>query len=132
MPYKDWNKRCEYQKKWTAIRRRIFFADRECEFCGSNEGLEIDHIIPKSKSKRPKFSFNWSLNRIMDEFINHCRILCHRCHVERHASEMRKEIVHGTLSGYKKGCRCDKCSEVCRRKSKEYRLRKKTMLSQVA
>jgi 5-methylcytosine-specific restriction endonuclease McrA len=96
-----------YRRAWVARRRAAFFADKGCTLCGSTEGLEIDHVDPTAKVNHKIWS--WSAARREAELAK-CRVLCRRCHIDRHAEELRKPLTHGTVNGYvRKGCRCTAC-----------------------
>lgn len=96
-----------YQNRWMARRRAEFLAGKGCAFCGSSERLEVDHIDPAQKTEHKIWS--WSDERRAAELAK-CRILCHDCHVKRHADDRRKPLVHGTANAYaKKRCRCAEC-----------------------
>ena len=132
MPYKDPNKQREYQRKYIANRKTLFYKDKRCEECGKKDDLEPDHIVPRSISGRKKITYSWAPSRLEIEVAKHCRILCHACHVKRHAEEMRTELVHGTDAGYKKGCKCKRCRYAHSERIRNYRLKKKFESAQVA
>jgi hypothetical protein len=95
--------------------QNAYFAGKCCEFCGSTNDLEADHIVPASKDPRIRCRGHrapernmWTLSdvdRIAE--LAKCRPLCRPCHRERHRVMMR---VHGTENSYRKhGCRCEAC-----------------------
>lgn len=64
--------RTRYDEQREEIPNRILVLKRDrfrCKFCGSNERLEVDHIIP------------WSAGGSDD--MDNLRTLCHRCNTER-------------------------------------------------
>jgi len=96
-----------YNSAWLAKRRKEWFAGRCCVWCGSTTRLEMDHIDPSQKEAHAVWS--WTASRRARELAK-CRVLCHTCHVKRHADERRKPLVHGTGNAYRqKRCRCDAC-----------------------
>lgn len=109
MGYKDPKKQKEFQAKWVAAKRALFFQDKCCRECGTKTNLELDHIDPSKKWSHRIWSYNWT--RIMKE-VAKCQVLCTECHLRKTAkdiSEMRKRS-HGTEDGYVKyHCRCDEC-----------------------
>lgn len=70
----------EYQRQWVAKRREDYFADKNCEECGSTERLELDHKDPKQKVTHRIWS--WSRERREAE-LKKCQILCEGCHKEK-------------------------------------------------
>jgi hypothetical protein len=70
---------------------KALFGDR-CQDCGYNdhwEILEFHHVEPRWKTGRPKFSdvLEWKWERIRDELVEHCVLLCPNCHKLRHMKE---------------------------------------------
>ena len=108
MSYKSVEKQKAFQRKWLHERRETLLAHECCALCGSNKKLVAHHIIPRKISGQPKIGWSWKIERIIRE-LQHCMILCERCHIELHASLIRKKLEHGTYAGYKRGCRCDQC-----------------------
>ena len=114
MPFKSKEQHREFQRTWVARRRREWFAGKRCESCGSGESLELDHIDPAKKVSHKIWS--WSASRRTAELAK-CRPLCAACHKARSDAQLRKPLVHGTTTYYRRGCRC----EVCRAAQAEYR-----------
>jgi hypothetical protein len=104
---KDPDKRREYNRKWIANRRHMFFCDKHCVRCGSLENLELDHIDPSIKVDHKI----WSLSRIrMDKELSKCQVLCNECHKKKTAIDKFRPITHGSNSSYTgRGCRCALC-----------------------
>lgn len=115
MPLKDRNAQRAYQREWMARRRAEWLKENgPCDFCGSWDRLEIDHIYRLLKVSHRVWS--WRPSRRERELAM-CQVLCHACHQAKTSSEMSKPLVHGTSNAYKKkGCRCDEC----RRWRREY------------
>lgn len=102
-----------YKRNWVAGRRRDWMAGKSCEWCGSDERLEIDHIDPGLKVTNTIWS--WTTARRNVE-LSKCRVLCHDCHVKRHAAP------HGTTGRYKRhGCRCRECTDANTRAARKTR-----------
>lgn len=78
MPFKDQEKKREYDRVWQAKRRFEWFSDKFCIVCGSTESLELDHIDPIQKVTHRIWS--WSSKRRETE-LNKCQVLCETCHV---------------------------------------------------
>lgn len=117
MPYADPEQRREYQRKWVASRRAEFLADKTCEWCGSNDQLELHHRDPNKKVHHAIWS--WTPSRRAAE-IAKCVLLCRGCHQRAHSEARRVEAELrnpcGTFAAYKRGCRCASC----RRANAEY------------
>ena len=67
------------------------FGDR-CQDCGYDkywEVLEFHHKIPREISGRPPLNdvYRWRWERVRDEVMEHCVLLCPTCHRERHYHE---------------------------------------------
>lgn len=115
MPYKDKEAQREYQRKWCAARRSEAVAalGGKCAKCGSTDDLELAHKERGTKTvlyagTRQAVNWSWKPERIAAE-LPKCKLLCVRCHTEETALENTVPLVHGTLSGYKKDCRCSEC-----------------------
>lgn len=65
MPLSNPSEMREYQRAWMANRRKAWMQGRSCEWCGSNERLEIDHIDPAIKVTNAVWS--WSAPRRIAE-----------------------------------------------------------------
>lgn len=98
----------EYQRKWMAKRRADWFADKSCAACGSKEKLELDHVDPSTKVTHAVWS--WSEARRTEELAK-CQALCEDCHLEKTKEQLRRPIPHGSITGYKRGCRCGQCHQ---------------------
>lgn len=80
MPYKNIEKKREYQRNWVAQRRDEYFQDKSCVRCGNHNELELDHIDPNTKVSHSIWS--WSKERREKELAK-CQVLCHTCHKEK-------------------------------------------------
>ncbi len=115
MPYKDKEKRREYQKeymrKWYVENRakhisyvrnrdkkiklwlKEYKATLKCEKCEENHPacLDFHHINPKDK----KFSIgrikDFMSRRVLKAEIAKCRVLCSNCHRKEHYEQKEKE-----------------------------------------
>ena len=106
-------KRSEYHRSYHLARhhrlREEYFAGKCCAFCGSHDSLEADHVDPTKKTS--SWFWSWSVARREAE-LSKCRVLCRKCHIERHANERRKPIKHGTAYAYvRRKCRCRVCRD---------------------
>jgi hypothetical protein len=124
MPIKDLKERRRYQREWMRKRRNLYFCDKVCTTCGSNENLELHHIDRTTKVNHCIWS--WSVARQDDE-LEKCTVLCRNCHMEitkKQLSELQiKPFPHGVYSGYRKGCRCDKCKAIYKIHRKQWFLK---------
>lgn len=77
--------------------------------CGATEGLEFDHIDPKTKVLEITAAIvaGWSWARLQVE-LDKCQLLCGVCHQDKTSAEA-PGWSHGTTTGYRYGCRCDPC-----------------------
>lgn len=108
MGYKDKERQKRYVRQWIAKRRSEFMADKRCLLCGSRDNLEVHHRDKSVKVDHKVWS--WSREK-RDTELKKCDVLCHSCHAMTHKPERVRPVVHGTRSGYKKGCRCDACRD---------------------
>jgi len=117
--YKDKEAQKAYQRVWSANRRAEFFNGKVCINCGTDENLELDHIIPEEKTSHKIWS--WTAAR-RDAEIAKCQILCKACHLEKTLKDraIRQPLIHG-LRGYDRMCRCDICKAAKAVKMKAYR-----------
>ena len=90
MPYADPARQREYSREWLAVRRREYFAGKDCADCGSQERLELDHIDPRAKVDHKIWS--WSAARREVELAK-CQVLCHPCHLAK--TKEHRESPHG-------------------------------------
>lgn len=115
MPYTDAQAQRDYQRRWVAERRALFFSEKECEWCGARDRLELHHRDVTKKENHAIWS--WGEARRLAE-IAKCLVLCRGCHQRAH-SEVRKleaelRNPHGTRNRYQLGCRCADCREAKR------------------
>lgn len=110
MPYSDAASQRDYQRRWVARRRAVFFRGKTCEWCGSSDRLELHHRDPARKLHHAIWS--WGEARRAAE-IAKCVVVCRSCHQRAHAEARRVEAELrnpcGTWQAYKRGCRCDRC-----------------------
>lgn len=97
-----------YQGAWLKKRRATILLrlGGRCVQCGAAENLELDHIDPAQKTSHRIWSWSWP--RIEAE-VAKCQLLCRPCHVEKTNTEKRRQLTHGTATGYRRGCRCLLC-----------------------
>lgn len=87
----------------------IAFLGGVCVVCYTDEGLQIDHIDPKTKTMNISKLWSVSEERYWAE-INLCQILCEPHHIEKSRREARDKVVHGKTHAWQKlGCTCDTC-----------------------
>jgi len=70
---------------------KALFGDKCCD-CGWDdiwEVLEFHHKIPREISGRPKLNkvYEWKWEKVRDEVVEHCVLLCPTCHRARHYYE---------------------------------------------
>lgn len=110
MPYADRQAQREYQRRWIARRRAVFFKGKACAWCASTVALELHHRDPNLKLHHAIWS--WGETRRQAE-IAKCIILCDSCHERAHGEARRVEAELrnpcGTWQSYKRGCRCVAC-----------------------
>lgn len=121
MGYKNRDIQREYQRVWIKKRRELFFQDKHCVKCGTEEELELDHIDPAKKWSHRIWSYSWA--NIMKE-VAKCQVLCTECHDEKTKKDMGWIQKHGTATGYTNYyCRCDACKAAHNRANNEWRWR---------
>ena len=96
----------EYMKKYSANRRlkALDILGGCCSKCGSQDGLEIHHIDPSTKSFTLGSGWHHAWPKIEAE-LKKCEILCEQCHIKHHKSKAE----HGTVQRYWRGCKCVEC-----------------------
>ena len=73
--------------KTKAEKRSEWLSNRgSCVKCGSSENLEIDHIDPRTKSRRIQDVWGLSAKNREAELAK-CQILCRTCHIKKSAKE---------------------------------------------
>ena len=120
MPYKDKDKQREYQRRWAAERRWVYFWNKKCTDCGSIENLELHHLDPSKKESHSIWS--WSKPKREAE-IEKCTVLCKSCHLKAHGKRLGRTC--GKLSTYKYGCRCKRCKDANSEYNKKRRMKRK-------
>lgn len=109
MPMSTKDLQREYQRNWIKKRRISWLREKgPCVKCGSWKNLEIDHKDRTKKSSHRVWS--WAKKR-RDIELSKCQVLCRQCHREKSTKEISKPLIHGTRSGYQKGCRCIGCTK---------------------
>lgn len=116
----------QYMKDRRSKRRRavIDFLGAECDLCGTTEDLEVDHIVPGSRSFVLSGCFldkSWA--EILTE-LDKCHLLCHSCHVSKTTAcnesggghnKREDAYIHGTCRCYQElPCRCELCKQAKR------------------
>jgi hypothetical protein len=98
----------EYMKQYSAKRRlrALGYLGGVCVSCGNQDGLEIHHIDPATKSFTLAKGWHHSWAKIISE-LDKCEILCDDCHKEHH----KVDNEHGTPHRYWQGCRCEPCKK---------------------
>jgi hypothetical protein len=108
MPYADREQQRQYQRERSRrLRAEWLAANGPCRKCESWDDLQVDHVDPATKVSHRIWS--WAPARREAE-LKKCQPLCRDCHEAKCEEEMRRPLVHGTVSGYRhRGCRCADC-----------------------
>lgn len=126
MPYASRSAQRDYQRRWVARRRALFFKGKRCEWCGSGDFLELHHRDPSRKVHHAIWS--WGEKRREAE-IAKCIVICQACHQRAHAEARRVEAELrnpcGTWQAYKRGCRCEACRAANREYNRAHPLRRR-------
>lgn len=79
-----WWKYQECFYTWDKMRKEILARDKVCQNCGSENNLEVDHIIALVNGGRM-----WDKDNL--------RVLCHKCHIQKTKSDLyeRKYVTDG-------------------------------------
>jgi len=107
-----------YRRRAEAIR---ILGDK-CQGCGATDKLELDHINRETKRSEVSKLLTWSWTKILEE-LQHCQVLCKRCHEEKTKRELG--VPHGGGVSGKKNCKC----EPCRERKNEYMRNRKARLN---
>lgn len=113
---------------WRYHERRakaITFLGGVCVECGRENGLQLDHVDPKTKSIDIGKMWSVSEDRFWAE-VGKCQLLCESHHILKSTLERGQTPArgtHGTLSSYRY-CKCPKCREANRLYAVEYRKKK--------
>ncbi len=110
MPYAIAQQQTDYINKLIQQRRKQWINENgPCKNCGSFDNLEVDHIDPSTKAIHT--SHIWTREeRIRIRELSKCQVLCKPCHQNKTSKENKKEVTHGTISGYyRHRCRCGLC-----------------------
>lgn len=119
MPHKDKKIHSEYQQdRKSKFRAKWLLENGPCK-CGSLENLEVDHVDPSTKVSHRIWS--WSKSR-RDEELKKCQPLCVECHKKKTRESRFSKLAHGSSTMYKNHkCKCEKCLEGHRVRSRMYR-----------
>lgn len=92
----------------------VAFLGGRCNSCGSTDSLEFDHVDPSTKVNHIADMLTSSREKFWAE-VKKCQLLCHDCHQVKSAAEERRrrtrpmDELHGTTTGYRRGCKCSEC-----------------------
>ncbi len=130
-------KRRQYQNELYKKRRTQYILENgPCANCGSNENLQIDHIVARINTNKQtvKSSAIWGLSeKKRKKELKKCQILCRSCHQKKTYVDL--DCGQHGVSLYKKGCRCNVCRTEAVKKVNEWRWktgRRKKRNSQIA
>lgn len=79
----------------------------QCVQCSSTTDLEFDHIDPKTKLFNIS-GFHKSREALLAE-LKKCQLLCSECHKAKTQALPRTLKGCGSVSSYRRGCRCAAC-----------------------
>lgn len=129
---KCWNNMCS--QRW--IQRKINAIESmgsKCADCNESypyQAMSFHHSDPSKKD----FSWNQLKKRsqtAINKELAKCALLCLNCHAIRHISLVREEgddglneVVHGHISTYRSGCKCDKCTKVGESLTRAYKYKR--------
>lgn len=109
VPYKVKEEQLEYQRKWMAHRRSEWIqANGPCIDCGAWEKLEIHHKDPRQKVMHALWSYRAERRKAE---LKKCEVVCRACHGKKTREYRRatRILIHGTVSAYENGCKCEIC-----------------------
>ena len=79
------------QRKWKWLKGQLGDC---CSICGATDRLELDHIDPSLKKYKGRTIIK--SYKDLSEEIDNLRILCHDCHCDNTAEQIRNgEIING-------------------------------------
>lgn len=110
MPYAIAQQQSTYINELIHRRRKQYIKENgPCSNCGSWENLEVDHIDPPTKTMHTSHIWTREESIRVRELLK-CQVICQSCHREKTSRENKREITHGTISGYyRHRCRCKEC-----------------------
>jgi len=114
-------------KRYRRLRREAIEAlGGKCVRCGATDGLEFDHVDPKSK--KFEIASEWSLSvATVKKELDKCQLLCSQCHIYKTTKEDKPGPIvreHGTYLKYDaEKCRCEQCKLAYREWKRAWRLR---------
>ena len=113
--------RARAYEKVRARRLKWFAENGPCALCLSAIDLQMHHVDPSNKEGHSIWS--WSDQRRTSE-LEKCVVLCQSCHSSLH---WPKKMIHGAISTYENGCRCEPCVATNRARQKLARDKKKAL-----
>lgn len=103
----------KYHREYKARKRAEWFAGKVCVKCGSDQDLQMDHIVEEEKDGHIKAVshnvFSWSKAKREAELAK-CQVLCEPCHQEKTAAWYAARREHGTATMYRY-CKCQVCRD---------------------
>jgi hypothetical protein len=112
--------------------RAIDYLGGCCANCGSTARLEFDHTnrdrIGDENCITQLLGYSW--DTILAE-LSKCQLLCYPCHKDKTRAERAVDratrALHGSLTKYRYGCRCEACATVHKSYMKAYREKRLAM-----
>lgn len=118
--HKEYNKK-RYDER---IALAIKILGGKCKFCGINENLHIDHIIPSDKEYNIDYATRLSMEKFLLE-IAKCQLLCQKCHSFKTNLQNGIPLEHGKGLTGKKSCYCELCKPLKDAYIKEWKAKRK-------
>lgn len=114
----------EYMARRYAERRSmcIAFLGGACVRCGSQNGLEFDHIDRSTKSINVAKLILAKDSKLFME-LSKCQLLCDKCHLDKTVAEV--SVPHGGGAKGKHNCKCDLCRAANAQYAKRYKERRR-------
>ena len=102
----------EYHRRYYYKRRQklIDILGDRCEWCGTSDNLQFDHVDPDLKEFDISENLTASNGRVRRELAK-CQLLCRDCHMEKtRCEQLEIGFRHATMYAWmKRRCPCELC-----------------------
>lgn len=127
--YNEYMRTYMLERYYTRRREAITFLGGQCRVCGGTDGLELDHIDPKTKAFELSKKLHTVSKAVFWSEVRKCQLLCEAHHATKSIADAAKQpAAHGTMTMYTHyGCRCALCKASRRTSWQQYSARAKQL-----